>query len=205
MDQFRDDRVRNVSLVRLQGRVGFLDGQLPKQLAGDGDALGIRQKNQLDRAQRLGHLDGDGVGIEAVGVALAIHSQRRDDRDDIVLHECVQKLHVDAIDLAGMLVIDTLKDASRVSHHGVGAAAAKVRGRQTFQDFMCDPVGGIERQIQGGRVGDAGAVEVAGGLTGFLGQTVNLVAGSMDKGDFYAQGAHRARCRAADCENSPPR
>ena len=89
--------------------------QLAQQLARRARMPAMRgQVDQLDRPQRPGDLDGHRVGVEAVGVALAVAAQRRDDRDDVVLEQGLQQAGVDALDPAGELVIDALQDAGRV-------------------------------------------------------------------------------------------
>ena len=45
---------------------------------------------------------------------------------------------------------------------GVGAGGAQVVGGQPFENLVREPVGGGERELERGRIGDAGAVEVRG-------------------------------------------
>ena len=74
---------------------------------------------------------------------------------------------------------------------GVAEGAAQVVGRQSFQHFVRDAVGGGQGELQRGVVGDAGAVEVGGRLAGLLGKAADLVAGAVDQGDADAQAAQQ--------------
>ena len=91
--QLGRQRPRQVGPVLLQERVGLVDRQLPQQLRlravlrrrADADAGEGGQVDELDRLQGPGDLDGDVVGVEAVGIALAVAADRRDDRHDVAL------------------------------------------------------------------------------------------------------------------------
>ena len=122
---------------------------------GAADAALGGQVDELHGPQRLGHLDRDRVGVEAVRVALAVDAERRHDRDDVVFEQRLQQPHVDALDPAGELVIDAAEDAGRVGDDGVRAGAAQVVGRQPFEDFVRDAVGGGDGDLQRVAVGDA--------------------------------------------------
>src|SRR3989442_1203495 len=65
---------------------------------------------------------------------------------------------------AGELVINALQDTRRVGHQGVAARAAQVGGGQAFEDLVRHPVRGGHGQLERGRVGDPGPVEVGGRL-----------------------------------------
>ena len=56
---------------------------------------------------------------------------------------------------------------------------------------MRDAVGGSQGELQRVGVGDAGAVEVGGRLSGLFGQAADLVAGAVDQGDADAQAAQQ--------------
>ena len=76
---------------------------------------------------------------------------------------CLEQLDVHALDLAGEEVVHAVQDAQRVGDDGVGAGGAQVVGGEAFEDFVRQAVGGGEGELEGGFVGDAGAVEVGRG------------------------------------------
>ena len=164
---------------------------MPQQFAAAVDALGSTQVNELDRPQCHGHFDGNGVGIEAKGLAFAVAAQRRDHRNDIALQQGVEQFGVHALDSAGELVVDAVQDAGRMGDQGIAVSRAEVGRRQPFEDFMRHPVGGVERQFQGGRVGDAGAVGIGRLLAGLGGEQADLMAGPMHQGDLDPQAAQQ--------------
>jgi hypothetical protein len=108
-----------------------------------------------------------------------------------VLQQRFEQTDIDAIDLAGVLMIDPLEDAGRMGDQGVGAGAAQIGSGQTFEDFMGDAVGGVEGKLECGVIGDAGAVEIAGGLAGLLGEAAHLVARPMHQGHLDAEAAQQ--------------
>ena len=77
-----------------------------------------------------------------------------------MLKERAEQRDIDALDATGELVIDSLQDARRMSDESIAGGAAQVRCTQTFEDFMRDPIRGREGKLQGGRIGNAGAVDV---------------------------------------------
>ena len=119
----------------LQERLGLLHGHLPDDALRPADAAFGREVDELHRPQRLGDLDGDGVGVEPVRVALAVAAERRNDRDDVVLEQRLQQRRVDALDPAGELVIDAAEDAGRVGDEGVGARRPRGRWRRALRGF----------------------------------------------------------------------
>src|SRR5262249_28375506 len=138
-----------------------------------------------------GYLDGDAVGVEAVRMALAVAADGRDDRDDVALEHALDQLDVHALDPAGPLVIDAVQDAGRGGGQGVAVSAAPVVERQALQQFVRDPRGGGQGELQRGRVGDASAVEVGRALVGHLGQALDLVGGAVDENDVDVQRAQQ--------------
>ncbi len=67
---------------------------------------------------------------------------------------------VHALDLAGEQMVHALDDAQRMGDDDVRAGGAQVVGRKPFENFVRQPVGGGERELERGGVGDAGAVEI---------------------------------------------
>ena len=120
-----------------------LAGQLPVQeepvRGGDVD--------ELHRAQRLGDLDRDGVGVEAVGPAVAVHAQGRHHGHDAVGEERAEQLDVDALDPSREQVIDAAQDPQRMRDDRVRARPAKVGGVEPLQDLVGEAVGGGEGEL----------------------------------------------------------
>ena len=102
------------------------------------------------------------VGVDAIGLAVAVEPERRDDRHDALREQRLQQLDVDALDLAGEQMVDALDDAHRMRGDHVGAGGAQVVGREPFENLVREPVGGGERELERRRVGDARAVEIGG-------------------------------------------
>ena len=120
-------------------------------------------EHQLGGLERLGDGQGDAVGVDAVGLALAVEAERGQDGDDAVVEQLLEQLDVHALDLAGEQVVHAVEDADGVGDDGVGAGGAEVVGGEAFEDFVREPVGGGQGELERGFVGDAGAVEVGGG------------------------------------------
>jgi hypothetical protein len=87
------------------------------------------------------------------------------------------------------LLIHALNNAGGMGDNGVGADATQVIGRQTFEDFVREAVGGGERELERGVVGNAGAVEIGGGHAFFLGEGTDLRGSTVNKHDADVQGA----------------
>ena len=47
--------------------------------------------------------------------------------------------------LASILMVDTIQDAQRMSHHGVGISGTKIVGGKSLENFTRQTVGGFER------------------------------------------------------------
>src|SRR5207302_1404905 len=100
--------------VGFQEPLGLLHRQVPEQLPVAGDPRVRGQEDQLAGPQGPGHLEGGGVGVQAVGRALAVAAEGGDDRDDVPVQQGVEQPGVDPLDLAGPLVVDALEDAGGV-------------------------------------------------------------------------------------------
>ena len=89
-------------------------------------------------------------------------------------------------------MIHPVKDAHRVRNDRVGAGGAQVVGGKAFEDFVGQPVGGGERELQGVGVGHTRAVEVGRLDFQLLGQRLDLRGGAVDEHDANVQRAeHR--------------
>ena len=193
--QFR----RQYGRVLLVQQLGLADGQLVVDLAllarlGDAaerDAAVRREVDHLDRLHRAGDLGGDGVGVEAVRVALPVAADRRDDGHDVLVEEGFEEVGVDALDLAGVLVVDAGQDAGGVGDDGVAHGPSQVGGGQPLEEFVRDVRGREEGELERRVVGDARAVEVAGGGARCLGEPADLVGRAVDEADADAQGAQQ--------------
>ena len=102
------------------------------------------------------------VGIHAIGLAVAVEAERRDDRHDALREQRLEQLGVDALDLAGEQMVHALDDAHGMGDDDVRVGGAEVVGRKTFENFVRQPVGGGQRELERRGVGDAGAVEIGG-------------------------------------------
>ena len=105
----------------------------------------------------------DRITVQSKGVALAIKTKRRDYGGDTLSQEGLQKFRVDAFHLAAVLVIRAGENAEGVSSHSVGIGGAQIVRGKAFEDFVCEPIGCGESQLQGGVIGNTGTVEIAGG------------------------------------------
>ena len=76
-------------------------------------AVGRGDEDDLRRLQRGADSERDGVGGDAVGLAVAVEAQRRDDGRDAGGEERLEHLGVHALDLAGEEVVHPLQDAQR--------------------------------------------------------------------------------------------
>src|SRR5207237_7397562 len=108
------------------------------------------QVDEFHRFQRTRHLDGDVVGVEAVGLSVAVAAQRRHHGDDVVGEQGAEHVDVDALDLAGQLVVDAVQDAGGVGDEGVGVGAAQVVGGKAFLYFVGCGGCGCEVELTGG-------------------------------------------------------
>ena len=170
-----------------QERLQLGDEDLAQETALVLEAIRGGEVQELDRLQLGGQRDGDGVGVDPVGLAVAIEAERRDDGDDSLRQKALEHLGVDALDLAGELVVDAADDSEGVGDDGVGGDGAEVVGGEALEDLVREPIGRGERDLQRAGVGDAGAVEV-GGRDATLGRKRrHLARGAMHEHDADVQ------------------
>ena len=122
-----------------------------------------RDVDQLDGLQLFRNRHRDAVGIHPIRLAVAVESQRRNDRYDALREQRLQELGVDALDLAREQMVHALNDAERVGDDHVRGGGAQIVGRQAFENLVSQAVGGRQRQLERRRIRDAGAVEIRGG------------------------------------------
>ncbi len=146
-----------------QHRFQIRHQHLPDEPALHENAVLRRDENQLRRLERLGHRQRHAVGIHAIRLAVAIESERRDDRNHALREQRLEHLHVHPLHLAGEEMIHALDDAERMRDDDVRADRAQVVRRKAFKNFVRQPVRRVQGQLQRRRVRDAGAVEVRGG------------------------------------------
>ena len=137
-------------------------------------------ENQFRGLQCFGHAMSDRIAVQSKGVALAIKTKWRDYGGDTLSQEGLQKFRVDAFHLAGVLVVRTGENAEGVSSHSVGIGSAQIVRGKPFEDFVCEPIGCGESQLQGDVIGNARAVEIAWSEGLLLGELGNLFGGTVD-------------------------
>ena len=155
--------------------------ELPGERAAHREPVGGGDVDELHRAERLRELERHRVGVEAVGVALAVEAERGHHGDDAVREQRLQEPHVDPLDLAGEEVVDALQDAEGVRDHRVRGRGAQVGRGEALQDLVGQAVGGGEGELQGGGVGDARALEVRRLDSPLLGEGLDLVRRPVDE------------------------
>ena len=104
-------------------------------------------KISFDRLERLGHRHRHAVGIHAIRLAVAVETERRDDRNDALREQRLQQFHVHALHLAGEQMIHALMMPSGCAMMAFGAGGAQVVGRKPFENFVRQPVGGVQRDF----------------------------------------------------------
>ena len=109
-----------------------------------------RDEHQLGGLQRFGNCQGDAVGVDAVSLALAVEAQRGQDGHDAVVEQLLKHLHVHPLDLAGEELVHAMQDADGVGDDGIGAGGAEVNRREALQDFVRQPVGGGQGELERG-------------------------------------------------------
>jgi hypothetical protein len=135
----------------------------------DESAFGIEpvpggDEDEFDGAERLGEFDGHGIGIDAIGFAVAVESERRHDGNDAFVQQGLEQRNIDALDAAGVEVIDALQDAHGMSDDGVGTGRAQVTRIEAFEHFMGEAICGRESQPQRAGVRDTGTFEIGGAI-----------------------------------------
>jgi len=113
-------------------------------------------------------------------------------------HEGAEQLDVDAFDAAREELVDALEDAHGVRDDRVGIGRPEVTRREALQDLVGQTIGGGERQLERGLVGDPAAVEVRGGEALGAGQGVDLGRGAVNEHDTDAE-----RPQQGDVEHDP--
>lgn len=178
-------------IVALPGeeQVEFAGQDLADEAVAAGESVAAGDVDDLGGFEGLPEGDGDGVGVDAVGMAFAVEAERRNDREDALGEEPLEHVDVDAFDLAGEEVVDASENAEGMGDDGVGGGGADVVGGEAFEDLVGEPVGGGEGKFEGRFVGDSGAVEIGGGGTGFDGQLLDHRGGAVDQDDTDAEGA----------------
>ena len=153
------------------------------------DAVIGRNEHELGGFERLGHRQRHAVRIDAVGLALAVETERGHDGDDALVEQLLQELDVHPLYLAGEQVVHAVKDAQRVGDDGVGAGGAKVVGGKALEDLVRQAVGGSEGELERGFVSDPRTVEVGRSDALRLSQRADLRRCAVDQHDTYIQRA----------------
>src|SRR5690606_28617880 len=174
-------------------------GDVAPDLAVDHETGVGREVDDLGGAQGLGDLGGEQVGVDAQRLAFGSVADGLHDGDDVALDEVADEVLVNAIDLAGVLLIDALDDADGQGADGVGDRALEAVLGQSFEDEVGDPRGGAQGDVEGGRVVQAGAVEIGDGdvagdrefleLPADAGNERDLDAEAREHGDMNGEGA----------------
>jgi len=170
-------------LVLFEEGLEFGDGKLPEQPFLPVQSVRRGDEDHFRRPQLGGEGGCDGVGVDAVGLAIAIEAEGRNDRDDALGDEALEQFGVDPFDLAGELVIDPADDAEGMGDDGVGGGGAEIVGAEAFEDFVGETIGGGEGNLERGGIGDAGAVEIGRGDAAFGGEGGDLEGGAVDQDD----------------------
>ena len=78
----------------------------------------------------IGDFDGDGIGIQPVGVTIAVESERRNDGDNSFVEQVPEHFGIYLVNFAGVLLVDAFENAERDGFDGVGLRGAEiVRGK----------------------------------------------------------------------------
>ena len=136
------------------------------------------------RLQRVGDLHGHRVGIDAIGFAIAIETERRHDRNDSLVEEKLQAGGIDALDLAGVELVHAVEDARGKRDDGVRVDGAQVHGGEALHDLVRDARGRVQADGERVSVGDARAVGVGNHHAEFGGAAFDLVARAVDDDDL---------------------
>ena len=125
-------------------------------------------------------------------MAVSVKAERRDHRNDSLVEQRAQHLHVHLMDFAGELLVHALENADRHGLDAIGVGAAQIVQRKPFEDFMRHLVGRDDCNAQGGVVGDARAIEIGDRFAELLGKLFDLVARAVNDHDVDVQAAqHR--------------
>jgi hypothetical protein len=96
-------------------------------------------------------------------------------------------------------MIDAAHDPVRVRDHRVRAGRAQVGGAEPLQDLVGEAVGGGQRELEGGGVGDARALEVGGRGYLLVGQGLDLRGSAV-----HEDGAHVERPQHGHVQEDVP-
>jgi hypothetical protein len=99
----------------------------------------------------------------------------------------LKEIGVDALDLAGEQMVDSLDDPKRVSNDHVRRGGSKIVGRQALENLVGQAIGGRERQVERRGVGHAGPVEVRRLVGVLVRERPDLRRGAMDEHDTDVQ------------------
>ena len=168
------------------------DRELADDPAVPGHAIARGKEKDLHRLHRLGHFEGDAVGVHAKGFSLAVVAQRRDHGDDALVQKQVQRLRVHALDAAGVELIDAAEDARRMRDDRVGVGRPQIDGREALHDLRHHVRRRFEAHLERGVVGDADSVRVGNRDAALGGELRDLQARAVDEDHLDAQRAqHR--------------
>ena len=149
-----------VQLPLFQNLLGFDDGKLAHDLAVHLKAVFSHEINHFHRPNRLGHFEGDAVGIDAESFALAIKTDGRDNGDNPLIEKQPQRVAVHPFHLAGVKIVHSAPDTKGVGDDGVGVGRPKVDGGQALHDFVGDANGGVDGKPEGRLVRNAGSIRI---------------------------------------------
>ena len=144
-------------------------------------------KISLIALQLLGNRHGHAVGVDAIGLALAVEAERRDDGDDALRQKGLEQFHVDALHLPGELLVHALDDAHGMGDDHVRARGAQVVRREAFENLVRQPGCRRERQVQRRRVGDPCAIEIRGRGMTLVGERLDLLGSAVHEHDADVQ------------------
>ena len=101
-----------------------------------GESRAGRQVDDLRRREFFTDLDRGRIGIYPICPALAVESQRRNDRDNSLVEQKAQGLDVHPFDPACELVVRSAKNSGRMGDDRVDVGCPQVHGGQTFHDLV---------------------------------------------------------------------
>ena len=145
--------------------------------------------NKFGRVERLGQFQRHGIGIDAIGPAVAIKPERRHHGNNALGQQSLKHFHVHPLDLAREKMVLAVNDAQRMSDQGVAGGGAKIACAETLQDLVRQPVRRSQGEFQCRRVRHAAAVQIGRLNILFFRQDFNLRRRAMDQDDPNAQGA----------------
>ena len=108
------------------------------------------------------------IGVDPVGLAIAVKAERRDHRDNSLRQQRLEQLHIDPLDFASEEVVDTLDDA-----HGMGddrvacEAARRSLAERPSRISWVNRLAAVRASLQRVGIGDPRAVQVGGCQTLF--------------------------------------